>query len=169
MSRAGEIKEALRSIVLGRQGWQYFNAEVVSTNGETSTIKVGSLSLTGVRNAASANGDALNVKISPTAGSTVLVADLSGGEMRELAIIAYSKIDSIVLDGGSLGGLVKGMELKTQLDKMSARIDGIADALKNSATAAQDGGAVYKAAIVAAIAGLDKEDFANIESEKYKI
>ena len=74
---------------------------------------------------------------------------------------------TVELFGTDAGGVVKAAELKTQLDKLTARVDGIIDALNNSATAAQDGGATYKGQIAAALAALaDKEDFSNIESEK---
>jgi phage gp45-like len=74
---------------------------------------------------------------------------------------------SVELFGKDLGGLVKVEELKTNLDKLTARVDGIMDALKNSPTAAYDGGASYKSAISAFLATLiDKEDFSNIESKK---
>jgi len=74
---------------------------------------------------------------------------------------------TVELFGTDAGGVVKAAELKTQLDKLTARVDGIIDALKNSATAAQDGGATYKGQIVALLATLvDKEDFSNLESEK---
>ena len=74
---------------------------------------------------------------------------------------------TVELYGTDAGGVVKAAELKSQLDKLSARVDGIIDALKNSQTAVQDGGAAYKAQIAAALALLaDKEDFSNLESEK---
>ena len=73
----------------------------------------------------------------------------------------------VELFGTDEGGLIKGSELKQQLEKMSARLDGVIDALKNSTTAAQDGGATYKAQIAVALSLLtNKEDFNNLESEK---
>jgi phage gp45-like len=74
---------------------------------------------------------------------------------------------TVELFGIDAGGIVKAAELKSQLNKLSARVDGVINALKNSQTAVQDGGATYKAQIVAALAALvDKEDFSNLESEK---
>lgn len=74
---------------------------------------------------------------------------------------------TVELFGTDEGGLIKGSELKSQLEKMSARLDGVIDALKNSATAAQDGGATYKAQIVTALnLLLNKENFNNLESSK---
>jgi phage gp45-like len=71
------------------------------------------------------------------------------------------------LFGTDAGGVVKAADLENQLNKLSARVDGIIDALKNSQTAAQDGGATYKAQIAAMLTALvDKEDFSNLESKK---
>jgi phage gp45-like len=74
---------------------------------------------------------------------------------------------TVELFGTDAGGVVKAAELERQLNKLAARVDGVIDALKNSQTAVQDGGATYKAQIAAALALLvDKEDFSNLESEK---
>ncbi|GAB6392729.1 MAG: phage baseplate assembly protein [Treponematales bacterium] len=73
----------------------------------------------------------------------------------------------VELYGKDAGGLVKAEELAKQLDKMTARIDGIMDALKNAPTAPQDGGSSFKAVVVASLSSIvDKENFSNIESEK---
>ena len=74
---------------------------------------------------------------------------------------------TVELFGKEEGGVVKAKELEIQLNKLSKRVDGIIDALKNAVTGAQDGGAAYKAQIVALLATLiDKEDFSSLESEK---
>lgn len=81
--------------------------------------------------------------------------------------IEVSSDKKISFDGKKYGGLCKTQELKTQLDKATARIDGIIDALEKSATGAQDGGATYKANITLALQKLtDKEDYSSIESDK---
>lgn len=55
------------------------------------------------------------------------------------------------------------------LDKMTKRIDGIIEAIKNSTPVAQDGGASMKASIVASLNTLtEKEDFSKIENEKIR-
>jgi hypothetical protein len=74
---------------------------------------------------------------------------------------------SVELFGKDAGGLVKVKELQRQLGRMTARIDGIINALANSTTAAQDGGASYKTQIVVALNLLaEKEDFTGLASEK---
>ena len=81
--------------------------------------------------------------------------------------IEVSSDKKISFDGKKYGGLCKTQELKTQLDKATARIDGIIDALEKSATGTQDGGATYKANITLALQKLtDKENYSNIESDK---
>ncbi len=75
--------------------------------------------------------------------------------------------DTLNLDGDDNGGVVIGPELRTQLGYLTARVDTIISALENSPTAAQDGGAAYKAAITTALEAIqNKEDFSNIESDK---
>jgi phage gp45-like len=74
---------------------------------------------------------------------------------------------TVELSGTDYGGVVKEQELRDQLAKLSARLDGVMNALKNSPTAAQDGGAAYKAGVVTALNALaDKEDFSHIASDK---
>ena len=73
---------------------------------------------------------------------------------------------SIELYGKDSGGVVKVRELQNQLAVVTARIDGIINALSNSPTGSQDGGAAYKTAIVGVLLALGKEDFSNIASDK---
>ena len=76
---------------------------------------------------------------------------------------------TVELNGTQNGGVVKAAELKKQLAVLTARVDGIINALKTSPTAAQDGGAAFKGGIVGALSALtQKEDFSNIESDKVK-
>ena len=72
------------------------------------------------------------------------------------------------LDGDKWGGLCKTQELKTQLDKATARIDQIITAIKLGSNAAvpQDGGKVAFETVSNALPTDDaKEDYSNIESQ----
>lgn len=76
---------------------------------------------------------------------------------------------TVELNGTQNGGVVKAAELKKQLAVLTARVDGIINALKTAPTAAQDGGASYKGGIVGVLSAItQKEDFSNIESDKVK-
>ena len=74
---------------------------------------------------------------------------------------------SVELYGRDLGGIVKVDELRRQLAFLTARVDGIINALNNSPTVPQDGGSAFKAGIVAMLnAIINKEDFSGIASDK---
>ncbi|MCL2602434.1 MAG: hypothetical protein FWD91_06435 [Treponema sp.] len=74
---------------------------------------------------------------------------------------------ALELYGKESGGLVKVDELTQQLAVVTARLDAIINALKNSPTVPNDGGSAYKAAIVSALSAIaNKEDFSRIASEK---
>ena len=120
----------------------------------------------------------------PTVGSTVLVQaikddpdDLFVTKVRAVSEYRF-KIGEMVFkstseghefNGGELGGMTITPELKTQLDVMTARIDTIIDAITNAAVAPTDGGATFKANMIATLeANPDKEDFSHIENDKVK-
>lgn len=103
--------------------------------------------------------------VTPKVGSFVIISRIANSD--DLFVSMFSEIEKIEFNGGENGGLVITPELKKQLEKMSKRIDGIMNALKNSATGAQDGGAAYKAAIVTSLNTItDKESFSDIENKK---
>lgn len=77
--------------------------------------------------------------------------------------------DGFVLNGGEIGGLVKASELKTQLEKLTARVDGIINAIKTAVPVTGDGGAGLQTTMKAALALLiEKESFASLENNKVK-
>ncbi|WP_427193700.1 phage baseplate assembly protein [Treponema denticola] len=74
---------------------------------------------------------------------------------------------TVELNGTDFGGLVKIEELKKELAKMSARIDGIISAVKTAAVVPQDGGAAFKANMIGFLETLvNKENFTQIENKK---
>jgi len=77
--------------------------------------------------------------------------------------------DGIVFNEGKIGGMVKANELKTQLDKLTKRVDGIIRAIENGITVPQDGGTSLQKTIVVALKLLtDKEEFGQLENDKIK-
>lgn len=75
--------------------------------------------------------------------------------------------DKSVWNGGS-ETTANATNLKQELTKMSARIDGIIQAITASAVAPMDGGATYKANMAAVVTALQKEDFSKIIDDKIK-
>jgi phage gp45-like len=105
------------------------------------------------------------------------VLDYEGGpELKEGDAAIYTESGgwiiarndgTVELFGKDYGGIIKEQELQDQLAKLTARLDGVMNALKNSPTELGDGGAVYKAAVVTALNALIyKENFSNIASDK---
>lgn len=62
-----------------------------------------------------------------------------------------------------------GNELKAQLLRQEAKVQLIYDALRNSTTGTQDGGAAYKAGIVTILSTAQAPDYSNILSQKVKL
>lgn len=84
-------------------------------------------------------------------------------------VVMVEEVEEVIIRGGENGGLIKINELVENLDKMTKRIDGIIEAIKNSTPVAQDGGVSMKASIVASLNTLtEKEDFSKIENEKIR-
>ncbi|GHT44450.1 hypothetical protein AGMMS49965_20100 [Bacteroidia bacterium] len=74
--------------------------------------------------------------------------------------------EDTIFNEGKNKGMVIAPELKAQLEKMTARIDGIINAIKNAVPVPQDGGAGLQSTIKAGLAAItDIEDFSEIENE----
>ncbi len=77
-----------------------------------------------------------------------------------------TKEKKITLNDGKNGGLTITPTLAAELKKMSARIDGVIDAIKNGKATPQDGGTGLQTTIVASLAKLTNvEDFSKIENK----
>jgi len=155
MDRSTEIKNAIKNIA-GGGGSVFVMGEVVSVESETCTVKIADrLTVSDVRLNASADGNANNILAKPVKGSMALMADLSGGELRELAIIALSEIDTItvkfaggvVLNGGENDGLVNVIELTQKLNAIEKDINNVKQVFSSWSPVVYDGGAALKAAI----------------------
>ncbi|MBR4146287.1 MAG: hypothetical protein IKU00_00145 [Bacteroidales bacterium] len=80
-----EIKNKIRAMQ-GQRIPLLLTGKVESVDGETCTVSVGDLKLTGVRLRSVVNGEASKLLITPKTGSYVTVIDLSG-ELRETEAI----------------------------------------------------------------------------------
>lgn len=106
--------------------------------------------------------------VKPTLNTDCLIAILEGQESVTWLLHA-SEVDAMVFNGGENGGLTNIIELKTQLSKLTKRVDDIISAINNGvpATGAPDGGAGLQTTIKTALALItEKENFNNIEDTK---
>lgn len=111
-----EIREELLKL-LNRRSW-FLVAKVTKVSGETCTIDANGLEIEGVRLKAVEDGDENSLMVTPKVGSMVLVADISGGELRELGVIAYSGVETIQINGGNNGGIININELVQKLNEL---------------------------------------------------
>jgi hypothetical protein len=164
MDRYRKLRDALKEAMPKQKVilWQGV-VKNVDTTALTCTVTMEDMDLSDVRLRATTNVNDKQMLFVPTVGSIVIFGTLTGN-LDELIVLAYDQIDTLVINGGDLGGLVKVNELKTQLAKMTTRIDGIITALKSGTVAAGDGGATLLASVKAELATItDKENFSEVE------
>ena len=176
MDRSKEIKDAIKSIA-GVPGMMFVMGKVESVGDETCSVKIADrLVINDVRLNASADGNADNILIKPKVGSMVMMADLSGGELRSLVVISFSALESmtvkfegeVVINGGENEGLVKVKELTEKLNAIINDINSLKSVFKTGWTPmVYDGGAALKLAASrwygSDLATISKEDIENPE------
>lgn len=121
--------------------------------------------------------------LKPKEGSLVLCS-LIENDVNEAYLMACSELEEIsinigeqsllinkdgfVFNTGELGGLIKIEELKSQLEKLTARVDTIFDGLSKLAPDPPQAGSASVTNGLKAITSPTKEDFENIEDVKVK-
>lgn len=104
--------------------------------------------------------------VKPVKGTECLIAILEGNEATAFLLYA-NEAELIEFNQGLNGGFANTPELKTQLEKLTARVDGIIDAINNGVPGSSDGGAALLTTIKTGLASItDKEDFSEIEDSK---
>ena len=166
MSKESEIKQLIRNMAAYNSGLTLFEAEVTKSEDTECVIKYQGLEHKNVRLVCGFSQSLTTMIIKPAVGSTVLCADLSNGKMRDLVVLMVENVEKVIFNGGELGGLIKIEEL-TQLNKMTARIDGIINAIKGGVPVSQDGGAALQTTIVSLLPTGQKEDFSSLEDPNF--
>ncbi len=105
--------------------------------------------------------------VKPVLNTDCLIAIVEGDEATAFLLYA-DEAELIQFNGGTNGGLTVTPELKTQLDKLTARVDGVIDAINSAQTSpSPDGGTVLHNTMKAGLALItEKESFDKIENEK---
>ncbi len=180
MSKEYECRKLIRGII-GEPNQDSHLCIVTAVDGATCDVKriIDGKEIKRVRlNATIKASDGL--VIVPKIDSAVLVTKI---DSNKYFVSQFSEIEKIILNvtdnievnaantitfnGGENGGLTITPELKTQLDKMTKRIDGIMDAIKNAQPTTDNSGAGLKTAMVTALEMItDIEDFSQIENTK---
>jgi hypothetical protein len=105
------------------------------------------------------------VYLKPAEGSMVLVC--MANETLGFVVLT-SELDEVVYFDGSLGGIVKANELKTQLDKTNEVLQAVVDSLKNWVPVTSDGGAALKTFFNTTLGIKTVGDFTDIKNDLIK-
>lgn len=174
MDTYAEIARAIKAITGGNGGTALFTAEVKSVEGETCTVLVGELEVPDVLLTPADEGADGKLVITPKEGSQVTVADLSGGELRHLAVVHWGEVEkisltagSIELNGGDNGGLVKIEALTDKINNIEKDINKLKQAFTTWVPVPQDGGASLKSGVASwAAQQLVQTQVSDLEDDK---
>lgn len=174
MDTYAEIARAIKAITGGNGGTALFTAEVKSVEGETCTVLVGELEVPDVLLTPADEGADGKLVITPKEGSQVTLADLSGGELRHLAVVHWGEVekisltaDSIELNGGDNGGLVKIEALTDKINNIEKDINKLKQAFTTWVPVPQDGGASLKGGVASwAAQQLVQTQVSDLEDDK---
>lgn len=105
-----------------------FNAEVVSIQGESCTIRLDELEIDGVRLKATINESGDKLLITPPAGSMVLVGTLTG-DLKDLAVVSVDQFERLEYQQNGLKVLIDGTDGKIAISNEATDLKGIFQSL----------------------------------------
>ncbi len=91
--------------------------EVVSIDGLTCTVKIGDAEIEGVRLRASLTEREREILVVPKIGSSVTLGCLTA-DLNNPVVLQVDEIESITINGGQLGGLIKIQELTDKINEL---------------------------------------------------
>lgn len=137
MGKHSEIKQLIRSIASTGGGATLFEATVVESKDTECTIKYQGLEHKNVRLVCGFSQSLTTVIVKPAVDSTVLVADLSSGKMRDLVVLMVAQPERITIDKGT-------KSITKRLDEIEDAINSLKDAFTTWVPVSQDGGAALQ-------------------------
>lgn len=124
-----EIREKIEAIAGGTNNSIIFTAEVVKVNGDSCSIQYGEMELSGVK--LFSIGAAGNFLIKPAIGTMVTVADLSGGNKRDMVIIKIDKVEQLKFEHNKLVFDLDGKASKIEISSKQVSLLSLFDELIN--------------------------------------
>lgn len=112
-----QLQEHLRSVAGGRKTISIYQGIVKSVDGNLCEVTVGNINIPGVRLKASELADDELMLITPKVGSAVTIGSLSG-DLTELVVLQVDHIETIVINGGKLGGLINIGQLTDKINEL---------------------------------------------------
>lgn len=112
-----QLQEHLRNVAGGRKTISIYQGIVKSVDGNLCEVTVGNINIPGVRLKASELDDDGLMLITPKVGSAVTIGSLSG-DLTELVVLQVDHIETIVINGGKLGGLINIDQLTDKINEL---------------------------------------------------
>lgn len=117
MNEYSKLMEFLNGF--GDKGIAITQGIVKSVSGILCEVEIGSIVIPGVRLRASELDDEGEMLVTPKIGTAVTVGSLSG-DLTQLVVLQVDHIESIVINGGKLGGLIN-------IEQLTDKINGLVD------------------------------------------
>lgn len=167
MNEYSKLKELLQG-VSGGKDITIYQGIVNSVDGCLCEVQIGGIAIPDVRLRASELDDDGQMLVTPKVGSAVTVGSLSG-DLAQLVVLQVDRIETIVINGGNLGGLINIEQLTSNLNAIEDDINNLKTAMSGWVPSPMDGGAALKTAITTwAGQPLTKSERGDYEDETVK-
>lgn len=173
MDNISKIRGSIRAIASTGKGYGIYLAEVLEVSDQTCKVRVEGVTLSDVKLRATIDtSHSSQLLITPKKGSLILMADLSGGRLDNLAVFAFSEIEKvelnapkIVFNSGKNDGMVKVNPLVKRLNAIEKDINSLKKVFSTWSPVLKDGGGALKLAatdwIGSSLSTTTKDDLEN--------
>lgn len=101
--------------MIGGKDITIYQGIVKAVNGNLCDVQIGNILIPDVRLRASEMDDDGQMLVTPKIGSAVTVGSLSG-DLTQLVVLQVDHIETVIINGGKLGGLINIVELTNKIN-----------------------------------------------------
>jgi len=116
MNEHSKLREYLKQVV-GGEKISIYQGIVKSVTGQLCEVEIGNIIIPDVRLKASELDDDGRMLVTPKVGTAVTVGSLSG-DLSQLVVLQVDHIETIVINGGKLGGLINIEQLTDKINEL---------------------------------------------------
>lgn len=158
MDEYRKLQENLRRASGNGRTISIYQGIVRSVTGNLCEVTVGGITIPGVRLKASEMDDDGKMLITPKIGSAVTIGSLSG-DLAELVVLQVDHIETIVINGGKLGGLINIEQLT---DKINEFVEAF-NAHTHQVTVSHPGGTFTTVKPTSSAKSFKKDDYEDVK------